>query len=368
VNSRGNGTAVDTDRNYPFNCWYIAATSSEVNRTMLARELLGEPVLLYRKESGEVVALQNTCPHRGTALSDGQLDGDTVVCGYHGFTFAPDGACVRVPSQENIPYGASVRSFPVREDSPVIWIWLGDPAKATQKEPPQLPWLHEDGWTVFDGTFHVDANYLALHDNSLDFTHLPFVHKELSPRGYVSLPPPLDIAVSEFAVTYGRTFPPSRLPQWQVTATGLSPDRDYGIRESGSFISPALHVVHMDILVADPEEGEQNDYLRPWVRGFTPQNPYSTHVFYWVARNYNLDDPDVTEHLRRVHKRLLSEDKVVIEKMQDHTARYATDMDLTLVNADIAGIKAHEIVNNMLMRERGGRLNVRQPFPSISHR
>jgi vanillate O-demethylase monooxygenase subunit len=148
----------------------------------------------------------------------------------------------------------------------------------------------------------------------------------------------------------------------------LSPDQDYGIRESGSFISPALHVVHMDILVAQPEEGEQSEYLRPWVRGFTPQNPYSTHVFYWVARNYNLDDPDVTEHLRGVHDRLLSEDKVVIEKMQDHTARYAGDLNLTLVNADIAGIKAHEIVNNMLMRERGGRLNVRQPFPSVAQR
>ena len=54
--------------------------------------------------------------------------------------------------------------------------------------------------------------------------------------------------------------------------------------------------------------------------------------------------------------------------MQDHTAKYGAEMDLTLVNADIAGIRAHEIVNNMLMRERGGRLHVRHPFPAGSPR
>ena len=365
VNTPGNGFTPDENANYPLNCWYVAAVSEEVGRSLLAREILGQPVLLYRQESGSVVALTDICPHRATRLSDGQLDGDRVVCGYHGFTFAPDGECVRVPSQTHVPFGARVRSFPVREDRPVVWIWMGDPARAARHEPPRLPWLHEENWTVFDGRLHVDANYLALHDNSLDFTHLPYVHKELSPEGYVSLPPPLDIAVSEFCVSYSRAFPPGRIPQWQVRATGLDPDRDdYLIRESGEFVSPALHVVHMDIAVPGPGQESPQVYRRPWVRGFTPENPYSTHVFYWVARNYRLDESTVTEHLRTIHERLLREDKQVIETMQDHAARYGARADLTLVNADIAALKAHEIVNNMLIRERAGSLSVRRPFPA----
>ncbi len=368
MNSRGNGSTLDDSRSYPLNCWYVAATSGEVDRSLLARQLLDQPVLLYRQASGTVVALEDTCPHRAMPLSDGTLDGDQVVCGYHGFTFAPDGNCVRVPSQEHVPYGAQVRSFPVREEGPVVWIWMGDPAKATQKEPPRLPWLHDEGWTFFDGGLHVDANYLTLHDNSLDFTHLPYVHKELSPPGYVTMPPPLDIAVSEFSVSYSRTFPTTRLPQWQLTATGLDPDKDYELRESGSFVSPALHIVHMDITVLNTETDGQAVYRRPWIRGFTPEGPLSTHVFYWVVRDYHLDRPEVTEHLRAVHKRILSEDKQVIERMQSHATRYGAEVDLTLVNADIAAVKAHEIVNNMLIRERGGRLNVRQPYPSMTPR
>ena len=224
MNTPGNGFPLDEPGNYPLNNWYVAASSGEVGHTLLARELLGQPVLLYRRTSGEVVALSNICPHRAVPLSDGQLDGDRVVCGYHGFTFAPDGQCVRVPSQENVPFGAQVRAYTVREEAPVVWIWMGDPARAEQKPPPSLPWLHEDGWTCFEGQLHTDVNYLAWHDNSLDFTHLPYVHKELSPRGYVSLPPPLDIAVSEFSVSYQREFPAGPLPQWQLTATGLDPE------------------------------------------------------------------------------------------------------------------------------------------------
>jgi len=34
------------------------------------------------------------------------------VCGYHGFAYDPDGCLVNVPSQENLPPGARVRSYP----------------------------------------------------------------------------------------------------------------------------------------------------------------------------------------------------------------------------------------------------------------
>jgi phenylpropionate dioxygenase-like ring-hydroxylating dioxygenase large terminal subunit len=368
VNTPSNGYSLDEAGNYPLNNWYIAASSGEIGQTLLARELLGQPVLLYRRPSGEVVALSNVCPHRAVPLSDGHLDGDRVVCGYHGFTFAPDGQCVRVPSQENVPFGARVQVYPVREEAPVVWIWMGDPARAAQKAPPSLPWLHEDGWTSFEGQVHTDVNYLAWHDNSLDFTHLPYVHNELSPRGYVSLPPPLDIAVSEFSVAYRREFPAGPLPQWQLTATGLNPDGEYEIRESGEFVAPGLHIVHMDIAVTDPDHDGPDVYRRPWIRGFTPENPHSTHVFYWVARNYRRDRPEVTEHLRGVHERLLREDKQVLETMQSHAARYGERTDLVLVNADVAAAKAHEIVSTMLVRERSRALNVRRPFAARTPR
>ena len=41
------------------NCWYVAAWSHELNDgRLLARTILGEPVLLYKGDSGKVTALE----------------------------------------------------------------------------------------------------------------------------------------------------------------------------------------------------------------------------------------------------------------------------------------------------------------------
>ncbi len=352
MNDRSKVSSPDEARNYPLNCWYVAATSGEVGRQLLGRRLLDEHVLLYRQESGTVVALEDRCVHRSMPLSLGYLVGDQVVCGYHGFTYDPTGACVRVPSQTHVPYGACVRAFPVREERPFVWIWLGDPSRLTTSSPPTLPWLRDEGWATFGGTLHVDASYLLLHDNALDLTHFPFVHPELSTHGYRQLPPPLRVEVSETSVTYQRIFPPVRLADWQVRATGLSPDQEYEQRESGTFVSPGLHIDHMDIVIPAADGTSGQVYEKVYIRAFTPEGPTSTHVFWQVARNFATDDVAVTEDLRAVHERMQLEDKPVLEAIQAHERDRRHEPGVT-VNADIATIKARQIVETMLARERG---------------
>ena len=47
---------------YLKNCWYVAAWDHEIlGDTLLARTLLGQSVLLYRKGDGTVVAMDNKC-------------------------------------------------------------------------------------------------------------------------------------------------------------------------------------------------------------------------------------------------------------------------------------------------------------------
>jgi vanillate O-demethylase monooxygenase subunit len=82
---------------YLNNSWYVGAWSSEVNRKPFQRFMLDKPLVFYRKENGEPVALDDRCCHRFAPLSAGWLDGDNIVCGYHGFTYAPSGTCVSIP-------------------------------------------------------------------------------------------------------------------------------------------------------------------------------------------------------------------------------------------------------------------------------
>ena len=62
---------------------------------------------------GEVAALEDACWHRLLPLSMGHLEGDEVVCGYHGLVFNAAGRCTYMPAQKTINPSACVRAFPV---------------------------------------------------------------------------------------------------------------------------------------------------------------------------------------------------------------------------------------------------------------
>jgi len=93
------------------NCWYVAAWDHElIDGTKLARTILEQPVVLYRGESGRVMAMEDRCCHRGAPLSMGRVEGDCIRCMYHGMKFDPSGKCIQIPGQEVIPARLGVRS------------------------------------------------------------------------------------------------------------------------------------------------------------------------------------------------------------------------------------------------------------------
>ena len=104
------------------NAWYVAGWATEITRDLCPIQVLGEKIVIYRKEDGAPAALEDSCPHRRLPLSMGRLIGDHVECGYHGLTFDCAGKCIRVPGQDRIPPKARVRSYPVAEKWGLVWI------------------------------------------------------------------------------------------------------------------------------------------------------------------------------------------------------------------------------------------------------
>ncbi len=166
---------------FPRNQWYVAAWSRELGHEILGRTLLGQPVVLYRSEAGQPIALDGRCPHRRFPLANGRREGDNIVCGYHGLTFNTSGKCVRIPSQERVPDSYCVRTYPVCEKWSWIWIWMGDASLADENLIPdhsKLPVLNDEWLSVIGGLEKVNARYTAMHDNLLDLSHLTFLHDD----------------------------------------------------------------------------------------------------------------------------------------------------------------------------------------------
>jgi 5,5'-dehydrodivanillate O-demethylase len=138
--------------------------------------VLGQDFVLYRGEGGAAHLLDPRCPHRGTLLSVGWIEGDCLRCFYHGWKYAGDGRCVEQPAEDSaFAHKVAVRSYPVREYLGLIFAYLGDGG------PPDFP--HHPEFERFDGMIEVDSylracNYYQNLENALDMSHVWFVHAD----------------------------------------------------------------------------------------------------------------------------------------------------------------------------------------------
>lgn len=161
------------------NAWYVAAWDREVEPgKILARTVIDQPLVIYRTADGALVALEDRCCHRFAPLSLGRLEGDDLRCMYHGLKFAPDGRCIEIPGQKQIPQSACVRRYAVQQSGSWIWVWMGDASVADSRTVPPSIALDDPGYRLKASHLDYDAHYLLIDDNLLDLSHLSFAHEK----------------------------------------------------------------------------------------------------------------------------------------------------------------------------------------------
>lgn len=301
---------------YVRNAWYPAAWADEVTREPFSRTLLGEPVLLYRTEAGEPVALEDRCCHKFLPLSKGVISGDNVVCGYHGMTYDPSGACVRIPGQERIPENARVRSYPTVEHLGLVWFWAGEGAGDTSKLF-QLPQYGAPGWGVNHGPYtHVKAHYQQLTDNLLDPAHVSFVH--LSTLGSHDMEDiPVETKQLDDCVEVNRwTLDKPPVPIFQKFADF---DGNVDRWQYYYFHPPSVNVVDFGAGEVGMDHGDAE--RDKWVRIHSchylcPETHSSTHYFWMQVRNFAPDDDAVSKEITDQFVMAFDEDKEILEAVQ----------------------------------------------------
>ncbi|MGJ7530552.1 Rieske 2Fe-2S domain-containing protein [Variovorax sp. GB1P17] len=173
---RSNDIKLSTGR-YFNSCWYVAEWAEDLKPGALAaRTIAGEPIVIWRTESGGLNALADRCCHRLAPLSCGRIEGNAVRCGYHGAVFEGSGRCTEFPGVERVSEKFRVSAYPVVERHRWIWVWIGDPDLA---DPSLIPLAHyhdRSDMVISKGHMTHAANHLLVSDNLLDFSHLAYVH------------------------------------------------------------------------------------------------------------------------------------------------------------------------------------------------
>ncbi|WIG60784.1 MAG: Vanillate O-demethylase oxygenase subunit [Ktedonobacterales bacterium] len=157
------------------NDWHVVAYAPDVPEGKpVSVRLLEEDLVLWRA-GGQVHAWRDLCVHRGTRLSLGRIEGDTLVCPYHGWTYNTEGRCVRIPAHpgQTPPEKARTMVYQAREKYGWIWVSPGNP---THDIPAFPEWDDASFRKVHCGPYTFKASGPRAIENFLDVTHFPFVH------------------------------------------------------------------------------------------------------------------------------------------------------------------------------------------------
>jgi phenylpropionate dioxygenase-like ring-hydroxylating dioxygenase large terminal subunit len=335
---------------YLRNGWYCAGWGAELDKAPVGRRMLGEPVMVYRAESGEPIALEGRCPHRFAPLHLGKVEGDRVTCPYHGLMFDRTGACVHNPHADGtIPEEARLRTYPVVERDGVIWIWMGDPAKADPELIVDAGFLMDPRYASVRGYLSVSAHYQLVIDNLLDLTHPAILH-----RGGLSSEEYLGEKMQHRFRQEGTTIHSDYIFHDVNASPGLAPlwgDRKSDVRAFMTLYAPTnlLLDFRMNEVNGPVDEG----VFLPTLHLLVPENEERTHYFYAMGRNVQLDNEELSAITAEMARRAFEdEDEPMIRACQEMMG--TTDLfslKPVLLKTDVAAVRARLQLDKLIARE-----------------
>jgi phenylpropionate dioxygenase-like ring-hydroxylating dioxygenase large terminal subunit len=156
--------------------WYIACLSREIPPGKAKSvEVCGRKIAVFRGEDGKVKALDAYCPHLGTDLGIGRVDGNLIRCFFHHWAFDGDGNCRNIPCQSHIPQNARTQAYATDEKYGFIWIYPDAKAPEGVAEFDELK--GKQLVTSYDRAFERSCHHHICMMNGIDVQHLQTVHK-----------------------------------------------------------------------------------------------------------------------------------------------------------------------------------------------
>ena len=143
--------------------------------------IMDEWFTLYRGEGGSPYLVEDRCPHRGTQLSLGWVEGECIRCFYHGWMYDGSGACVEQPAEKEA-FAAKIRlrAYPVEEYLGLVFAYLGE---GDAPPLPRYPELEDESiGPLMVRPADAPCNYFQRVENDVDEVHVQFVHKGIAER------------------------------------------------------------------------------------------------------------------------------------------------------------------------------------------
>lgn len=160
--------------------WLVVGTRRDLRDIPQAVKVLGEELVLFRDDAGQVGLLGLHCPHRGASLEYGDIENGGLRCPYHGWLFNIDGQCLEMPAEPG-ERGFATKvchlSYPVREQGGLFFAYLGAEKDRPPPLPNYLPLVSAAGQRSLEATRVYDYNWFNFIENGADPTHFSILHR-----------------------------------------------------------------------------------------------------------------------------------------------------------------------------------------------
>jgi nitrite reductase/ring-hydroxylating ferredoxin subunit len=154
--------------------WYLFGESRAIAARPVMKNMLGRDIVVFRTESGQIVAMDARCSHFAANLGNGRVTGESIQCPYHGWKYGADGRCVEIPSGCTIPSFARQKVYPVQERHGYVFIYNGaEPAFS-------LPWFDDIEQENLEASrpfeFTARCFWPCVTGHAFDLQHFLYVH------------------------------------------------------------------------------------------------------------------------------------------------------------------------------------------------
>ncbi len=161
--------------------WQPVALADELlsARPVVPVKIMGESLVLFRDNAGELGLIERQCPHRGADLCFGRREDNGLRCPFHGWHFDRQGQCVEQPGE---PEGSrmheriKISAYPVVEKNGIVFAYLG-PGEAPAF--PNFDCFRAPDTHVFAFKGLWECNWLQALEVGIDPAHASFLHRFL---------------------------------------------------------------------------------------------------------------------------------------------------------------------------------------------
>lgn len=177
----------------PFGWFQVAYSHDVPKRESMPLRFFDTDLVLFRTETGAAKVLDAYCPHMGAHLGYGigdragsgaSVEGDSIVCPFHGWAYNGEGRCTKIPYADRLPPVIArgeqvIKAWQVRELNQVIFVWYHPDDIAPTYEPEVIPEADSNNadWGEFKlFSWEINTHMQEIGENSVDPAHFLYVH------------------------------------------------------------------------------------------------------------------------------------------------------------------------------------------------